>query len=56
MRVDAINKQNGLVSAPVGDIMRTPMMEHPCFNPNTDQLQTVSYESPIKRQGANGIF
>jgi hypothetical protein len=52
MRVDAINKQNGLVSAPVGDVLRSPhIMETP-----SDQLQTMSYDSPIKRGIVGGAF
>ena len=52
MRVDAINKQNGLVSAPVGDMLRSPhIMETP-----GDQLQTLSYDSPMKRSVVGGAF
>jgi len=50
MRVDAINKQNGLVSAPIGENMRSSILDNPSFVA-PDQLQTMSFDSPIKRGG-----
>jgi hypothetical protein len=52
MRVDAINKQNGLVSAPIGENLRSSILEKPSVAP--DQLQTMSFDSPIKRGG--GVY
>jgi hypothetical protein len=47
LRIDSINKSNGLVSAPIGESARSPILEN--SSAAKDQLYTMQNESPTKR-------